>query len=139
MASFNDFESNEVSITYNGGRLVVKNKKTGESRYARSFFSPSTGYCEAWKVFSRELQEVSDSDISMQISLNEEEPGHYFKFALWGVPTEELYAELEARENDPPVPVVNNRSSAIKIMLKELGLPTYETLKRHKKKSAASA
>ena len=139
MAVFNDLESSEASITYNGGRLVVKNKKTGKSMYSRSFFSPATNYREKWKICRRELEEVSDSDIQLQICLNEEGKGGFVNYVLWGVPTEELLAEQEAREKESPIPAADSMREAMKVILKELGLPTYETLRRHMKKEMSLA
>ena len=86
MAVFNDLESSEASITYNGGRLVIKNKKTGKSMYSRSFFSPATNYREKWKICRRELEEVSDSDIQLQICLNEEGEGGFVNYVLLFLP-----------------------------------------------------
>ena len=137
MAALENFESSEVSITYSRGKYKAVNKKTGKTKYAESFYDE--GFRTKWTIYSEEFQKASDQDIFDQIYLNENEPGHYFKLCLFGYSTETLRAEIERREKEGPVPVVDDRKEAIKIMLKELGLPSYETLRRRKKKELSTA
>lgn len=131
----NDFESKEVSMVYDGKSYTVTNKKTGGKRMAFWFYT--SRFEQKWKIVERELQLYSDSDISLQMSLNEEGRGGYFKAGLWGIPNEKLEKELELRENEAPVQIVGSYQEARTVMLKELGLPSYATLQAHKRKEAA--
>ena len=127
-----DFKSKEADIIISYARTIyVKNKKTGQELIAKR--GPSVRH--PWECFQNDLCSYPDKDIWDQIDLNDEDPGSCFHMGLCGYSNEELYAELEARKTRPAPHCEDDRDKMIAYMLKEVGLPSIATLRKHKNKN----